>query len=320
MSITPESLKGTLTPDQYKLYKLIFERFVASQMKNAELDIQSADFECAGYIFKSSEYVISFKGYMLVYDDSEDEDEAKSKLPVLTEGDKLTCESLEKKQNFTDPPAHFTEGSLIRFLEEKGIGRPSTYAPTITTIVDRGYVRREKKLLLSTPLGEATVKIMKDNFPEIVDYRFTAKMEENLDKIARGEDTENEVLSDFYTDFEKTLDKAHKSIGDTKVKIPDEESDIVCEKCGRRMVIKSGRFGKFAACPGYPECKSTVRLDRNGKPVEKKPEPEKTDLKCEKCGEEDIVIRHSAYGKFLMPAPISRNAATTKTITRPDWR
>lgn len=234
LTLPPERVKGTLSSDQYKLYKLIWDRFIASQMKNAELEVLSADISCGEYIFKSSEYVVSFKGYMLAYDDTGDEAQPKTKLPELSAGDRLTKEALDSKQNFTDPPAHYTEGSLIKFLEEKGIGRPSTYAQTITTIVQRGYVKREKKALVSTPLGEATVKLMKKNFPEIVDYKFTASVEEDLDKIARGEETMTEVLGDFYGDFSKTLEKAQESIKDNKVKIPDEESDIICEKCGRK--------------------------------------------------------------------------------------
>lgn len=316
LSLPPERVKAALSSDQYKLYKLIWDRFIASQMKNAELDVLSADIACGDYIFKSSEYVVSFKGYMLAYDDSDDETQPKNKLPELSEGDKLTKESLESKQNFTDPPAHYTEGSLIKFLEEKGIGRPSTYAQTITTIVSRGYVKRDKKALVSTPLGEATVALMKKNFPEIVDYKFTANVETDLDKIARGEETMTEVLSDFYDDFSKTLEKAQESIKDNKVKVPDEESDIICEKCGRKMVIKHGRFGTFAACPGYPECKNTKTLDKKGNVVEKKTdEPEKTDLKCEKCGG-DLVIRHSAYGRFYACSNFPK-CRYTKAILEP---
>ncbi len=272
LSLPPEKVKSALSSDQYKLYKLIWDRFIASQMKNAELEVLSADISCGEYIFKSSEYVVSFRGYMLAYDDTDDELQPKTKLPELPAGDALTKEELSSKQNFTDPPAHYTEGSLIKFLEEKGIGRPSTYAQTITTIVQRGYVKREKKALVSTPLGEATVKLMKKNFPEIVDYKFTASVEEDLDKIARGEETMTEVLGDFYGDFSKTLEKAQESIKDNKVKVPDEESDIICEKCGRKMVIKHGRFGTFAACPGYPECKNTKAIDKKGNVIEKKTE------------------------------------------------
>ena len=316
LTLPPERVKGTLSSDQYKLYKLIWDRFIASQMKNAELEVLSADISCGEYIFKSSEYVVSFKGYMLAYDDTGDEAQPKTKLPELSAGDRLTKEALDSKQNFTDPPAHYTEGSLIKFLEEKGIGRPSTYAQTITTIVQRGYVKREKKALVSTPLGEATVKLMKKNFPEIVDYKFTASVEEDLDKIARGEETMREVLGDFYGDFSKTLEKAQESIKDNKVKIPDEESDIICEKCGRKMVIKHGRFGTFAACPGYPECKNTKAIDKKGNVMEKKTEePEKTDMKCEKCGG-DIVIRSSSYGRFYACSNFPK-CRYTKAILEP---
>ncbi len=316
LALPPEKVKSALSSDQYRLYKLIWDRFIASQMKNAELEVLSADISCGEYIFKSSEYVVSFKGYMLAYDDTDDDTQPKTKLPELSEGDALTKEELTSKQNFTDPPAHYTEGSLIKFLEEKGIGRPSTYAQTITTIVQRGYVKREKKALVSTPLGEATVKLMKKNFPEIVDYKFTASVEEDLDKIARGEETMTEVLGDFYGDFSKTLEKAQESIKDNKVKVPDEESDIICEKCGRKMVIKHGRFGTFAACPGYPECKNTKAIDKKGNVIEKKTEePEKTDMKCEKCGG-DIVIRSSSYGRFYACSNFPK-CRYTKAILEP---
>jgi len=295
---TPEVVKGRLSNDQYKLYKLIWEVFVASQMKSAEIDTVSAEFECDGYVFKSSESSVAFKGYMTVYDDTDEKAAKDGKLDKLAEGESLLCEKIDGKQNFTDPPSRYTEGMLIKVLEEKGIGRPSTYAQTITTIIDRGYVELEKKLFKSTPLGEATVDIMKKNFPKIVDYRFTANVETSLDKIAEGEDTFEQVLTEFYGDFEKTLSEAQKHMKENKVKIPDEESDIICEKCGRTMVIKSGRFGKFAACPGYPECKNTKPLaDGSKKAPEEKKEPEKTDMVCEKCGE-PLLIRSSRYGSF----------------------
>lgn len=297
VEFTPEMLKGKLSNDQYKLYKLIWERFVASQMKNAEIDSINIEFTCGGYIFKSSESSVAFKGYMLVYDDAESKTENDGKLSGISDGDKLPMEEINKKQNFTDPPARFTEGSLVKILEEKGIGRPSTYAQTITTIIERGYVTLEKKSFKSTPLGEATVEIMKKNFPEIVDYRFTAGVETRLDKIAEGDDTFENVLTDFYGEFEKTLTEAQKHMKENKVVIPDEESDIVCEKCGRKMVIKTGRYGKFAACPGYPECKNTKPLTAGGEEKAAAPEPETTDMVCEKCGE-PLLIRASRYGKF----------------------
>lgn len=297
VEFTPDMLKGKLSNDQYKLYKLIWERFVASQMKNAEIETISVEFSCGGYIFKSSESSVAFKGYMLVYDDSESKAENDGKLSGIAKGDKLPIDDMSKKQNFTDPPARFTEGSLVKILEEKGIGRPSTYAQTITTIIERGYVTLDKKSFKSTPLGEATVEIMKKNFPEIVDYRFTAGVETSLDKIAEGNDTFENVLTEFYGGFEKTLKEAQKHMKENKVVIPDEESDIVCEKCGRKMVIKTGRYGKFAACPGYPECKNTKPLTAGGEEKAAAPEPEATDMVCEKCGE-PLLIRASRYGKF----------------------
>ena len=241
--------------------------------------------------------MLSFKGYKVAYSDDEETFDKTSKLRGLKAGDVLPLQDIIPTQNFTEPPAHYDEASLIKFMKEKGVGRPSTYAPTITTILERGYIERDKKLLKATPLGVATVELMKKNFPEIVDYKFTANMENELDEIANGENTLEQVLGDFYGDFVKTLEKAQERIGENKVELPVEESDIICEKCGKRMIIKSGRFGKFAACPGYPECKNTKPLDASGKSKKEKEEPEKTDLKCELCGG-DIVIRKSRYGKF----------------------
>ena len=298
VNLTPEMLKGKLSSDQYKLYKLIWERFVASQMKNAEIDTTSVDFSCGDYVFKSNESSVAFKGYLAVYDDTgDDEAENDGKLSGISEGEKLDCESITEKQNFTEPPARYTEGSLVKILKEKGIGRPSTYAQTITTIIDRGYVTLEKKVFKSTPLGKATVELMKKNFPKIVDYKFTANVETSLDKIADGEESYTEVLSDFYGGFEKTLSEAQKHLKENRVKIPDEESDIICEKCGRKMVIKTGRYGKFAACPGYPECKNTKPLDEKKRTAAPKAEPEQTDVLCDKCGA-PMVIRTSKFGKF----------------------
>lgn len=298
VTLTPEMLKGKLSSDQYKLYKLIWERFVASQMKNAEIDTTSVDFTCGDYVFKSSESSVAFKGYLSVYDDTGDEEtENDGKLTKIDEGEQLACEEIVGRQNFTEPPARYTEGSLIKVLKEKGIGRPSTYAQTITTIIDRGYVTLEKKVFKSTPLGKATVELMKKNFPKIVDYKFTANVETSLDKIADGEESYVDVLGDFYGGFEKTLTEAQKHLKENRVKIPDEESDIICEKCGRKMVIKTGKFGRFAACPGYPECKNTKPLDDKKKTVAPKAEPEQTDEVCDKCGA-PMVIRTSRYGKF----------------------
>ncbi len=297
MAFAPEDIKPFLTSDQYKLYKLIWDRFVASQMKNAEYDAVDVEFESAGYIYKLGESVLMFKGYRVAYSDDDEATDKTSKLRGISEGDVLPLADLVPTQNFTEPPAHFDEASLIKFMKEKGIGRPSTYAPTISTIIDRGYIERDKKILRATTLGTATVELMKKNFPKIVDYKFTANMETELDEIAKGSVELESVLADFYGDFAKTLERAQAHIGENKVELPVEESDIICEKCGKRMIIKSGRFGKFAACPGYPECKNTKPLDASGSAKKEKEEPEKTDLKCELCGG-DVVIRKSRYGKF----------------------
>lgn len=297
LSFVPEEIRPYLSSDQYRLYKLIWDRFIASQMKNADYDAVEVELSSAGYLFKMSESVLAFKGYKVAYADDEETGEKSSKLRGIAEGETLPLEEIIPTQNFTEPPPHFDEASLIKFLKEKGIGRPSTYAPTISTILDRGYIERDKKILKSTPLGVATVELMKKNFPEIVDYKFTANMESELDEIAHGDNSLEQVLGDFWGDFEKTLERAHEHIGENKVELPVEESDLICEKCGRRMIIKTGRFGKFAACPGYPECKNTKPLDASGGAKKEKEEPEKTDLKCELCGG-DIVIRKSRYGKF----------------------
>jgi DNA topoisomerase-1 len=300
MDFEPDRIKKYLSNDQYKLYKLIWDRFLASQMKNAEFDTMNADIACGEYIFKASEYAVKFKGYLLVYEDTDtiEDSEKLAKVCDLCEGQELQLDSVNGEKNFTSPPPHFNEGSLTKFLEEKGIGRPSTYASTISTIIDRGYVVRDKKTLRSTPLGEATVELMKKNFPKIVDYKFTANMETDIDKIAAGEDTFEAVMVEFYGDFAKTLEKAQAKIAENKVELPVEESDIICDKCGKRMIIKSGRFGKFAACPGYPECKNTKPLAKDGtSAAPEKEEPEKTDIKCPECGGE-VVIRKSRYGKF----------------------
>jgi DNA topoisomerase-1 len=219
-------------------------------------------------------------------------------LPEISAGEVLDTELPTAEQHFTEAPPRFTEATLIKFLEEKGIGRPSTYAPTITTIISRGYVRRDAKVLVPTQLGEVTTKLMTDNFPEIIDYKFTAEMEDSLDSIADGEDSMDGVLSRFYVRFKKSLDAAEKTVKRDEVDVPSEETDIICEKCGSRMIAKSGRFGRFAACPNYPECKNTRRIDKNNKPITKEPvEQKETDMICEKCGS-PMVIRSGAYGNF----------------------
>ena len=302
LKFDPESIKKYLTTDQYKLYKLIWSRFIASQMASAEIDTVSAELEAAGYTFRASGSTVKFNGFMAVYDYSEDGDEGdgkKSKLPELTEGGKLKCSGITPEQHFTEPPARYNEGSLVRFLEEKGIGRPSTFATIITTIISRGYVEREGKSLKPTPLGELTTDIMLKYFRDIVDYEFTAEMEDELDSIANGKTDMRTVLTEFYTGFEKDLENAEKTVSKDEIVVPEQETDIICEKCGARMVVKQGRFGKFAACPNYPECRNTKPLDKDGKPVEKNDTPpEKTGELCPLCGG-DMLKRHGRYGDFI---------------------
>lgn len=299
MSAVPDQIKDRLTPDQYRLYKLIFERFVASQMEAAVYDTVSVDIKAGIYDYHAAGNTLKFKGYLSVYEEGEDKKaEKEPKLPELNEGDVLKLLDLLREQKFTEPPPRYTEAMLIKFLEEQGIGRPSTIPPTITTIIDREYVKREGKTLMPTSLGEVIVGLMKEYFPAIIDYKFTADMEQKLDSIAHGEHTYESVLSDFWADFEKVLKSAEKRAGGKKVAVEPEKTDIVCDKCGALMVIKTGRFGKFAACPNYPACKNTMKVSKDGKVIgAAKEEPEKTDMKCELCGGA-MVIRTGRYGKF----------------------
>lgn len=302
LKFDPDSIKKQLTSDQYKLYKLIWNRFIASQMASAELDTVSAELDAGGYSFRASGSVIRFQGYMTVYDYGEEGDESdnkKVKLPELSEGEALRCEKLIPEQHFTEPPARYNEGSLVKFLEEKGIGRPSTFATIISTIISRGYVERDGKILKPTPLGELTTDMMKKYFPDIVDYAFTAQMEDELDSIANGSVDMKTVLEQFYGDFEKDLDNAEKTVSKEDIVVPEQETDITCEKCGARMVVKQGRFGKFAACPNYPECKNTKPIGKDGKVIEKdETPPEKTGEICSLCGGE-MLKRHGRYGDFI---------------------
>ena len=260
-SMTPEQVKESLTLDQYKLYKLVWERFTASQMADALLDTVSATIDCGDYSFKSSGYSVRFDGFTVLYEESKDIPEEKSPaLPELLQGETLNLNDLEKNQHFTQPPARYTEASIIKALEENGIGRPSTYAPTITTVIQRGYVERESKSLVPTQLGEVTTKLMEEEFSSIVNVDFTAEMETNLDKVEEGTADWVQTLSTFYTEFEKNLTEAEKKMEGMKLEVPDEVTDVICENCGRNMVIKMGRFGKFLACPGYPECKNTKKI------------------------------------------------------------
>ena len=257
VELTPERVKKDLTAEQYRLYRLIWGRFTASQMSNAVYDNVIIDAVSAGHCFKANHSAIRFPGYTKVYEDpAEDEEEGPKKpLPDLREGEKVTLKKLTPEQRFTEPPARYTEATLIRAMEEKGIGRPSTYAPTITTISNREYVAKEGKYLKPTALGETVTDYMEDRFSDIVDLRFTAHMEDRLDEIENGKIPWRDVLAGFYDGFEKELSEAEKDVG--RIKVPDDVSDEICEKCGRQMVVKNGRFGRFLACPGFPECNFT---------------------------------------------------------------
>ncbi len=303
--LEPDAIKKHLTPDQFKLYRLIWERFIASQMASAELDTVTADIGSAGYIFRASGYTVRFQGYMVLYEEGEDArplnpdsdpEPEKTKLPPLNEGESLHVDSLNDQQHFTEPPPRFNEATLVKFLEEKGIGRPSTYATIITTIISRGYVTREGKSLKPTQLGIITTKIMLDSFADVVDYAFTARMENELDGIENGKTSIHDVLNTFYVSFARDLEKAEQSVSRDNIEVPVEETDIICEKCGSRMVVKNGRYGKFAACPNYPACKNTKPLDKTGKTAEVQ-QPVLTDIKCELCGS-PMILRTGRYGSF----------------------
>ncbi|HHW56536.1 MAG TPA: type I DNA topoisomerase [Clostridia bacterium] len=281
----PESIKDSLTQDQYKLYKLIWSRFIASQMVPAAYDTVSMDIVNNGYVFKASGSSLKFLGFMTVYVEETDvQDEEEKTVPVLQEGTKLLLEQLKPAQHFTQPPPRYTEASLIRELEEKGIGRPSTYAPTISTLLERGYVVKDKKNLKPTELGFIVTDALKEFFSKIVDVKFTAEMEEQLDKIEEGQLKWYEVVREFYEDFYKTLKIAEEQMEEIEIEEEVEATDIKCEVCGRNMVVKKGRYGKFLACSGFPECKNT------------KPLYEKVGVKCPKCGGE-IVKKKSKKGR-----------------------
>ncbi len=260
--ITPDMVKASnVTSDQYKLYKLIWERFIASQMANCLMDTVSADIKAGECGFKASGYAVKFDGFTVLYEDVKDDDEEKkNELPPLKQGDKLKLKSLDGNQHFTQPPPRYTEATLVKAFEENGIGRPSTYAPTITTIISRNYVERDGKQLKPTALGEVTTKLMKEHFDNIVDVKFTAGLETDLDKIEEGSKSWTTTLSGFYKSFRKELSEAEQAMDGKRVKVPDEETDQVCEVCGKPMVIKIGRFGKFLACSGFPECTNTKKI------------------------------------------------------------
>ena len=307
VDLTPADVKQYLTNDQFKLYRLIWERFVASQMESARLDTLTVDFESAGYLFRTGGYSVAFPGFMAVYEEAQDEgtnnaenddgDNIKNiRIPAMTEGQSLACEEVTPAKHFTEAPPRYTEATLIKALEDRGIGRPSTITPTITTIIAREYVKREGKSLVPTQLGEVTTAMMRDEFADIVDYKFTANMEDRLDGIENGDTPMLDVLREFWEGFRVELETAEKKEAGERAALPVEETDIICEKCGAKMVVKAGRFGKFAACPNYPKCKNTKPLD-NGKPKEEKKPPVTADFKCELCGG-DMVLRHGPYGNF----------------------
>ena len=261
VELTPELIRKDLSEEQYRLYRLIWRRFVASQMANAVYDSVSVDVTSAGHLFKASASVLKFPGFTKLYDAQKDENEDKSKyLPPVEEGDVLTLRQLKEEQKFTQPPARYTEDTLIRALEEKGIGRPSTYAPTISTILDREYVVKEGKALRPTALGETVTKFMEERFGNIVDVQFTANMEQKLDQVEEGEKPWKSVLSEFYGDFSKELEDAEVSLKGVRIKVPDEVSSEICPNCGRNLVVKSSRFGRFLGCPGYPDCTFTMPI------------------------------------------------------------
>ncbi len=262
VELTPERVRADLTAEQYRLYRLIWSRFVACQMSNAVYDGISLEVESAGHNFRASSSSLKFSGYTAVYEEGRDEEkeEKEAKLPPLTEGQSLQKLGFQPDQHFTQPPARYTDATLIRALEENGIGRPSTYAPTVSTILDREYVIKEGKYLKATPLGETVNQLMCDKFADIVDTGFTANMEKELDDVEEGQKQWRTLLHEFYDPFRAEIEKAEKDLEGVRLKVPDEESDEVCDVCGRKMVVKSGRFGRFLACPGYPECTFTKPL------------------------------------------------------------
>ena len=287
IELTPERAKSSLTQDQYRLYKLIWDRFIASRMADQEQNTVTVDVRAGEYIFRASGYTVAFDGFTKLYEVSTDEKkEQQVVLPPLKEDTQLEKEEIKPSQKFTQPPARYTEASLIRKLEENGIGRPSTYAPTISTVMDRGYVERDGKSLKPTQLGIIVTDIMIDQFPDIVDEKFSADMEKALDKIEEGKNDWSTTIEKFYKGFDKSLTEAEKALDGQKVRIPDEETDVICEKCGRKMVIKTGRFGKFLACPGFPECKNTKRITVS------------TPGRCPKCGS-PVVQRKSKRGRIF---------------------
>ena len=286
LDLTPDKVKSALTKDQYKLYSLIYNRFVASQMTPALFDSVNADIESGGYTFKASGQRLKFKGFLAVYKnyaDNEKEDK-NNLLPPLSEKDVCDMVKTDPSQNFTQPPARYNEASLVRALEEKGIGRPSTYAPIISTIIDRKYVIREDRALKPTFLGEAVTNLLKEHFTNIIDIAFTADMEDKLDNIENGDKRWKDLLKDFYGPFEKLLDNADNI---KRVELPVVTTDEICENCGANMIVKDGRFGEFLACPNYPECKTTKKIVKY------------VDAPCPKCGKRVVEKRSNKSRKLF---------------------
>ena len=286
IDLEPDKIKASLTAEQYKLYKLIWSRFIASLMQVCIQNTCAVDIKAGDYLFKASGYSVKFDGFTVLYVEGRDDDaQDAAALPAMNEGDVLKLKELMPNQHFTQPPARYTEPTLIKALDENGIGRPSTYAPIISNILQRNYIEREKKSLKPTQLGTVISDLIVEYFKKIVDVKFTAGLEKKLDKIGAGELDWISTISDFYDDFDALYKKAEASLDGKRVKVPDVETDVICEKCGRKMVLKNGRFGKFLACPGYPECKNT------------KPAPEnEVNQPCPKCGA-PLIKRISKKGK-----------------------
>ncbi len=284
IDVVPDEIKSSLTNDQYKLYKLIYNRFLASQMAAAIFDTMSVDIDANSYNFRANGQILKFKGFMVLYVETSDneKEEKYASLPLMDENEVLKKEKIESKQSFTEPPPRYTEASLVKALEEKGIGRPSTYSPTITTILERHYIEKDKKQLVPTELGKVVNKLLTDNFNDVVNVEFTAQMEDKFDRIAEGKEEWKEIIEEFYGPFEVEVEKVEKDL--EHVEMAEEVSDVPCDKCGRMMVVKYSRFGKFLACPGYPECKNT------------KPFITYIDVPCPKCGGK-VQIRKSKKGR-----------------------
>jgi len=285
ISLYPELVEKDLTKEQFRLYKLIWSRFIASQMENAVYDVTAIEAACRNHIFRATHQSLRFAGFTAIYEEGRDDeqDEIESPLPDLETGEPLKLAGTDRQQHFTQPPARYTEATLVRAMEEKGVGRPSTYATIVSTIQDREYVVKTDKRLAPTPLGEVVNGLMMDRFPNIINVEFTAGMEKQLDQVEEGRRNWKTVLSDFYGGFHQEMLDAEEALKDTRLKVPDEVTDEICELCGRHMVVKTGRFGKFLACPGYPECKNT------------KPIVERMPGRCPKCGS-TILKRKSKRG------------------------